>query len=401
MTHYRRVGEVPRKRHIVHEDASGNRLVEELIGVRGFSGPSSLLYHRHSPSDVRAVTAVDDVAPGRDTLTPNHPLTPLHLRTHALADSTPATPGDPVRHRHVLAGNVDLTIAVVHAASTSPLYRSVVGDELVFVEAGTARLESVFGSLDVAGGDYVVVPAGTTHRWVLDDPVRMLVVEAHGHIEIPRRYLADNGQFVEGAPFCERDLRAPDEPLVVTGDTSGDPTDDTLDVLVRTAAGLTRHQVATHPFDVVGWDGTVFPYAFSIHDFEPVVGSLHQPPPVHQTFAGPGFVVCSFVPRPFDFHPDAVKIPYHHSNVDSDEVLFYVGGDFMSRSGSGIDRGSMSIHPAGFVHGPQPGSFERSRDASRTEETAVMVDTFNPLLVSDAARGVADPSYLGSWSAPG
>lgn len=387
MSHYRRVGHVPRKRHTVHVDGDGTRLREELLGTRGFSGPSSLLYHRHSPSDVREIAAVDDIRTGHDSLRPNHPVTPLHLRTPALGDELAH---DAVRHRQVLAGNADLTIAVVHAAAVSPLYRNVAGDELVYLERGDACIETVFGPLVVTAGDYVVLPAGTTHRWVPDGSIRALVVEMRGHVSFPDRYRGDNGQFLEHAPFCERDLRAPAEPLVENGAD--------VNVLVRTRHGLTAHCHATHPFDVVGWDGSLYPLALSIHDFEPIVGSLHQPPPVHQTFAGPGFVVCSFVPRPFDFHPDAVKIPYHHSNVDSDEVLYYVDGDFMSRAGSGIGLGSMSIHPAGFVHGPQPGSYEGSIEAVRTEETAVMIDTFAPLEISDVARRISDPDYPRSWS---
>ena len=306
MSHYRSVGNVPRKRHTVHIDSDGTRLREELMGTRGFSGPSSLLYHRHSPSDVHEIADVDDLRAGHDSLRPDQPVSPLHLPTPSLGDEAAH---DVVRHRHVLAGNADLTIAVAHAAAVSPLYRDVAGDELIYLERGAARLETVFGALDVEAGDYVVVPAGTTHRWVPAGAVRALVVEMRGHVSFPDRYRGDNGQFLEHAPFCERDLRGPDEPIVETG------TD--VDVLVRTRHGLSAHRHAMHPFDVVGWDGSLYPLALSIHDFEPIVGSLHQPPPVHQTFAGPGFVVCSFVPRPFDFHPDAVKIPYHHSNVDS------------------------------------------------------------------------------------
>lgn len=383
---YRSVGDVPRKRHTVHRDADGTRLREELMGAHGFSGPSALLYHRRSPSDVRRIVAAPEHRP---ELTANHPVTPLHLRTPELGDDGVH---DPVRHRHVLAGNADLLLAVTHAGATSPLHRDVAGDELVYVERGRARLESVFGAVDVATGDYVLIPAGTTHRWVVEEPIRALVVEARSHVTVPDRYLGPTGQFLEHAPFCERDLRAPGEPLLDEG------TD--VDVWVRTRDGLSIHTHASHPFDVVGWDGALHPYALSIQDFEPIVGSLHQPPPVHQTFAGSGFVVCSFVPRPFDFHPDAVKIPYHHSNIDSDEVLYYVGGDFMSRAGSGIGLGSMSIHPAGFVHGPQPGSYEASIDVDRTGETAVMIDTFRPLLISDTARGIADPDYATSWTEP-
>jgi homogentisate 1,2-dioxygenase len=220
-----------------------------------------------------------------------------------------------------------------------------------------------------------------------------LVLEAAGHVSIPSRYLTPTGQLREGAPFSERDLRPPLEPLVADQDGPAP-------VLVRSRQGWSRHCHANHPFDVVGWDGCAYPFALSIRDFEPLVGRIHQPPPVHQTFAGPGFVVCSFVPRPYDFDPESVKVPYHHANVDSDEVLFYAAGDFMSRRGSGVGVGSLTLHPSGFVHGPQPGSVEASVDATRTDETAVMIDTFAPLEISAASRSVADLSYPWSWARP-
>jgi homogentisate 1,2-dioxygenase len=229
-------------------------------------------------------------------------------------------------------------------------------------------------------------------RWALtgEVPLEALVLEAAGHISIPERYLTDRGQLKEGAPFSERDIRAPEQPPAEEG------TD--VEVLVRNRGGLSRLVHAFHPFDVVAWDGCLYPWALSIHDFEPIVGTIHQPPPIHQTFVGPRFAVCSFVPRPVDFHPEATKVPYHHANVDSDEVLFYADGEFMSRAGSGIGCGSISYHPAGFVHGPQPGSVRAMLDAEATDETAVMIDTFRPLLVSDLARSLSDPDYLLSWS---
>jgi homogentisate 1,2-dioxygenase len=293
----------------------------------------------------------------------------------------------------VLLANPDISICRVTATGSSGLYRNAAGDELIYVQAGSACLESVFGTLPVTAGDYVTVPASTTHRWVVPDGGRVeaLVVEANGHISIPGRYLTDLGQLREGAPYSERDLRTPEGPLVEEG--SGP-----VPVLVRSRQGWSVHHHTHHPFDVVGWDGCVFPFALSIHDFEPLVGRIHQPPPVHQTFAGPGFVVCSFVPRPFDFDPVAIKVPYHHANVDSDEVLFYSSGDFMSRKGSGIAAGSMTLHPAGFVHGPQPGSVEASMDAAGTNEVAVMIDTFSPLGITDAARSIADPAYPWTWA---
>ena len=376
MTHYRTVGVVPRKRHTVHYADDGRRYAEELIGQEGFSGASSLLYHRNSPSALLHAEVVEECV----VLSDNLPVVPMHLRTDALtADG-----------RHVLLGNDDVVIAWQQLRDPTPLLRDAVGDELAYIHRGTATLESVFGGLAVGDGDYVLVPAGVTHRWVPGvDGVELLRLEARGHIGPPRRYLSDNGQFLESAPYCERDLRAPTELLV--SDEPGE-----TEVLVRTRGGISRHHYAHHPFDVVGWDGCVYPWAFSIHDFEPIVGRIHQPPHVHQTFEGPGFVVCSFVPRPYDFHPDAVKVPYHHANTDSDEVLFYASGEFMSR-GSGIGPGSLTLHPSGFIHGPQPGSFERARSADRTEEVAVMVDTFRPLRVSAAARDVADGTYERSW----
>ena len=394
MAPYRTVGEVPRKRHTLVPAPGGGHLAEELMGTHGFSAASSLLYHRHSPSAITAVEPVklaelvgEEVDEQGDH---DHPLLPRHLRTGELPDGA-----DLVTARRPLLVNDDVTLGFATAgAGASPLYRNATGDELLYVQSGSATLESTVGRLAARPGDYVVVPAGTTHRWVVDGgagPVSLLVVEARGHVDVPARYLTDRGQHREGAPFSERDLRAPDGPLVV---------DDEQDVpvLVRHRGGLSRHVHRHHPFDVVGWDGCLYPWAFSIHDFEPIVGTIHQPPPVHQTFEGPGIVVCSFVPRLFDLHPDAVKIPYHHANVDSDEVLFYSDGDFMSRAGSGIGVGSISYHPAGFVHGPQPGSLERSLDATRTEEVAVMVDTFRPLRVTSAARAVSADGYHLTWS---
>jgi homogentisate 1,2-dioxygenase len=401
MPFYRRVGEIPRKRHIRFERPGGGLHSEELMGVEGFSADSALLYHRQPPTAIVKAEAIDEAPMARE-VTANRPLLPRHLRTHAL----PAG-GDAVTGRQLLLANEDvrLLIAAPAAGQPSELYRNATGDELVYVESGTATLESVYGALDVGPGDYVVIPTSTTHRWVPtgapgepggpgvspgESAFRALVLEARGHIRPPRRYLSPSGQFLEHAPYCERDLRGPEAPLLVEeGETP---------VLVRARDGLTRYTYRHHPFDVVGWDGCLYPYAFNIADFEPIVGRLHQPPPVHQTFEGPNFVVCSFVPRLFDFHPEAVPVPYNHANVDSDEVLFYVGGDFMSRAGSGIGLGSISLHPAGFTHGPQPGSVEAAIGKAGTEEVAVMVDTFRPLSLGAAAREAEDPEYAWTWA---
>ncbi len=386
MPYYRQVGQVPRKRHTIHHLDEGVAF-EELVGEEGFSSASSLLYHRHSPSALRSIDAVAQEEP---TFLPNLPVSPHHLRTELLRREGHV---DPVLGRNYLLGNEDLRISWVHSNGDSPLYRNAAGDELVYIMTGSAVIESVFGRLDTSAGDYLVIPGGTTHRWIVHDECEALIVEASGHIEIPGRYLTPGGQLKEGAPYSERDIRAPSEPLICDGES--------FEVLVRTRAGLSRHVLLQHPFDVVGWDGCLYPWALSIFDFEPLVGRIHQPPPVHQTFASSNFVVCSFVPRPYDFDPNAVKVPYHHANIDCDEVIFYAGGDFMSRAGSGIGPGSMSVHPSGFIHGPQPGSRELAANSSRTEEIAVMIDTFRPLGLSRAALEVSDPDYPFSWARGG
>jgi homogentisate 1,2-dioxygenase len=383
---YVSVGEVPRKRHTFFCEPGGARLAEELMGEEGFQGASSLLYHRHSPSALSTVQAVERE---QVQMYPNHPLAPWHLRLGKLSAG-----GDPVTGRTALLASETLTVNYFAAEADSGLFRDSRGDELYFVQSGRAVIETVFGSLDVGAGDYALVPASTTHRVRPDRQAgtfQGLVLEARGHIDVPARYLTKRGQLKEGAPYCERDFRTPTAPLLVE--------ENDVDVLVASRTGFSRHRHVSHPFDVVGWDGSLYPFAFSIYDFEPVVGRVHQPPPVHQTFEGQGFVVCSFVPRPYDFGQGAVKIPYHHANIDSDEVLFYVSGDFMSRAGAGIEAGSLTLHPAGFVHGPQPGSVEASMQAERTDELAVMIDTFGPLSLSDAARSVADAAYVLSWGA--
>ena len=389
MAYYRSVGAVPRKRHTQFRRPDGGLYAEQLMGEEGFSSSSSLLYHRNPPTAiVDAVDIAHESGALGDllaTTTANKPLLPRHLLTHALAGG-----GDIVTGRKLLLGNDSVRLSTVSADTTSPLYRNALGDECVYLESGSAVLESVFGSLPVTAGDYVVVPTSTTHRWVVAEPVRALVVEAKGHITPPARYLSSEGQFLEHSPYCERDLRGPSDLL------SHDDTE--VEVYVRHRGGVTRYTYLNHPFDVVGWDGCLYPFALSIHDFEPITGRLHQPPPVHQTFAGPGFVVCSFVPRLFDYHPLSIPAPYNHSNVDSDEVLFYVGGDFMSRKGAGIEMGSITIHPGGFIHGPQPGSVEASIGKESTDELAVMIDTFAPLGLGPAAGPCEDDGYAWTWS---
>jgi homogentisate 1,2-dioxygenase len=387
MPHYQRVGDVPPKRHTQFRAPDGSLYAEELMGSEGFSSDSSLLYHRHLPTAIVAAEAVghDDVP-----LQPNEPLLPRHLRTGDLAAGD-----DLVTGRHLLLGNDDVRLSLARPTEASGLYRNASGDEIVYLRTGAARLESSFGALDCHTGDYVVIPTGTTHRWVPEpgEPIHALVIEARGHVGPPDRYLSATGQLLEHSPYCERDLHAPDAPLLA-GDGDGEP----VEVLVRQRDGLTLYGYAHHPFDVVGWDGCLYPYRLSIYDFEPLTGRVHQPPPVHQTFAGPHFVVCSFVPRKLDYHPLAVPVPYNHANVDSDEVLYYCEGDYTARKGAGISAGSITLHPAGFVHGPQPGSVEAALGAEATDELAVMVDTFRPLRLGDAALACDDGEYAWSWS---
>ncbi|MFL6094416.1 MAG: homogentisate 1,2-dioxygenase, partial [Blastococcus sp.] len=372
------------KRHTQFRQPDGRLYAEELMSQEGFSFSTSLLYHRESPTAIVKAEAVDEPV-GADRAEPNHPLQPRLLHTHGL----PAG-GDLVGGRQLLLVNEDVRLSYAAGGSPSELYRNGVGDELVYVESGRAVLESVYGRLEVGQGDYVVVPTSTTHRWLPQGEVRALVVESRGHVGPPARYFTKYGQLKEGAPYCERDIHAPEEPLVVD--------DGEAQVLVRTRAGLTRFTYAHHPFDVVGWDGYVYPYRFSIHDFEPITGRIHQPPPVHQTFEAPGVVVCSFVPRLFDYDPLAVAVPYNHANVDSDEMLFYVGGDYSARKGTGIGVGSISLHPSGFTHGPAPGAVEAALGIERTDELAVMVDTFRPLHLGPAALDCEDPGYAWTWA---
>ncbi|MFC5183927.1 homogentisate 1,2-dioxygenase [Actinomadura harenae] len=392
MPYYRVVGEVPRKRHVQFRRPDGGLYAEELMGEEGFSSDSSLLYHRYAPTAIIKSEGLDDTAVA-EGLAPNHPLQPRGYRTQDLPVG-----GDLVLGRQVLFGNQDVRMSfVASSGGPSELYRNSVGAEVVYVQTGRARFESTYGALDVGEGDYVVIPTGTIHRWVPQDgeTVRALVIEASGHVRPPKRYLSQFGQFLEHAPYSERDLRAPAEPLQMEGGE--------VPVIVRTRGGLSRLTYLNHPFDVVGWDGYLYPYVFNIHDFEPIVKRTHAPPPVHQTFEGPNFVICSFCPRPLDFHEEAVPIPYNHHNVDSDEMMFYVGGDYTARRGSGIGVGSISLHPAGFTHGPQPGAVEAVIDAvkqghDRSTELAVMIDTFRPLDLGPAARRCEDPEYAWTWA---
>ena len=366
------------------------------MGEEGFASDSALLYHHGVPSAIVA----SEVWRLRDqATTANHPLKPLHLRLHDLFDVREAKTIDAVTGRRVVLGNADVRLTYVVAGEVSPYYRNAIGDECVYVEAGSGVVETVFGAIAYRTGDYVVIPRATTHRWVPDTtngPSRLYPIEANSHISPPNRYLSRYGQFLEHAPYCERDLHGPSEPLVAEGDN--------VEVLVKHRGngpgGVvgTRFAYATHPFDVVGWDGCLYPYTFNIDDYMPITGKVHQPPPAHQVFEGQNFVVCNFLPRKVDYHPLAVPVPYYHSNVDSDEVMFYVGGDYEARKGTGIGIGSISLHPGGHAHGPLPSAIEGSLGAESFDETAVMVDTFRPLELGEAGRAVDDGTYAWTWA---
>ncbi|MCD0448619.1 homogentisate 1,2-dioxygenase [Actinocorallia sp. API 0066] len=390
MPYYRAAGRVPPKRHTQHRATDGSLYYEELMGEEGFSSDSSLLYHVRVPSAISAARTWD---PPEQSLVPNHPLLPRHLETHRLFPPD-ARGVDAVTGRRLLLGNGDVRLLYVVADTASPYYRNAIGDECLYVESGSAVLETVFGDLPVGEGDYAIVPRATTHRIVPEGGARLYVIEANSHIGPARRYLSKNGQFLEHAPYCERDLRGPGSPRVVEG------ADVDVYLKHRGPDGVagTVHTLPHHPFDVVGWDGCLYPYAFNIRDFEPITGRVHQPPPVHQVFEGAGFVVCNFVPRKVDYHPLAIPVPYYHSNVDSDEVMFYCGGDYEARKGSGIGPGSISLHPGGHPHGPQPGAYERAIGAEAFDELAVMVDTFRPLSLGEAARACDDGRYAYTWA---
>lgn len=400
MTYFKSVGRVAPKRHTAHRLDDGGLLYEEMIGEEGFSSTSSLLYHRNIPSAIARSTTWELAG---TELHENRPLIPRHFDLHRLFPEDRGR--DVVRHRRLVLGNDDVRISYVVATESSPFYRNALGDECLFVESGSARVESVFGALEVGPGDYAIVPRATTHRWVVASgggPFRAYCVEAASHITAPSRYLSKYGQFLESSPYSERDLRGPERRLLAE-DVGEDPLAE-VDVYIkhRGATGVagTIHTSPHHPLDVVGWDGCLYPYVFNLRDFEPLTGRVLQPPPVHQVFEGNNFVICNFVPRKVDYHEGAVTAPYYHANVDSDEVMFYVAGRYEARAGSGVGVGSVTLHTSGHSHGPQPGAYEASIGIESVDETAVMVDTFRPLLLGEGALESDDGVYFTSWLQP-
>lgn len=378
---YHRLGEVPAKRHTQFRD-DGRLLVEEVLGFEGFSGNESILYHLQSPC--RISEAGDHVPIEHTEWVPD-----AHVHRH-LVTGRVESDGDPINGRRCLMWNDDLEVSICRPeVEAGAFYRNGEGDEVIFVHSGSGTLETVFGALPFREGDYVVIPRGTTYRFALaETPQTWLVFHTPGEIETPDRYRNRYGQLLESAPYSQRDFHPPGE-LHTHREASEH------ELIVRVRGGLQGYRLDYHPFDVVGWDGYVYPYTFNVHDFEPRTGRVHLPPPVHQTFQGPRFVICSFCPRELDYDPEAVPLPYHHSNVQSEEMIYYVSGDFGSRRG--IEVGSITVHPSGLPHGPQPGLVEKALGARRTEELAVMWDTFRPMRLTELARELDEPSYAYSW----
>jgi homogentisate 1,2-dioxygenase len=387
MPPYRQLGSIPRKRHIAHRHEPGYRgegiYYEEVVTTAGFGRAYTICYHLRPPTRVRKVEPAGEAVPE----IVHEPV----LRHHHLKSGTLRPFGDPLTGRVPLLLNDDVILARCRPAEAQQeLYRNADADEVLFVHRGQGTLSTMFGPLAFRPFDYVVIPRCTTYRMEFDAGVQpdLLVIESAGSVVIPAKYLNADGQVRLGAPYCERDLHGPRETVVIDREQD-------VSVLIKDRQRLTRYTLASHPFDVVGWDGMVYPYTFNADDFEPITGTVHQPPPVQQTFDAPGFVVCTFAPRLLDTHPEAIKVPYAHSNVQADEVLYYVRGRFGSRRG--VEEASLTLHPRGIPHGPHPGTIVASRQMTRTDELAVMVDTVKPLHLTRQALEMDDPNYPYSW----
>jgi homogentisate 1,2-dioxygenase len=380
---YHTLGTIPAKRHTVFRKPNGQLYAEELVSTEGFSSMYSLVYHCHPPTFVKAMGEPYSVEPkiAREK----------HLKHTSLLGFTIAPENDYLESRKVILVNSDLhiSLAAPKHSMMDYFYKNSQADEVLFIHEGSGVLKTGFGKITFSYGDYLIIPRGTIYQLHFNDENnRLFIVESFSPIQTPKRYRNAFGQLMEHSPFCERDIRKPQD--LETIDQSGD-----FKVLIKKQGIMYPYTYGTHPFDFVGWDGYHYPWAFSIHDFEPITGRLHQPPPVHQTFEGHNFVICSFVPRKYDYHPLAIPAPYNHSNVDSDEVLYYVAGDFMSRKS--VVKGQITLHPAGIPHGPHPGTVEKSIGKESTEELAVMIDPFRPLMITEEAIKIEDENYFASW----
>ncbi len=384
--HYYTLGQIPHKRHIQFRKPDGSLYHEQLFSTEGFSDMYSTLYHANPPTQIVQVGDPYSVAPKL--------IHDKQLKHRSLHGFNVAPDDDYLKSRKVVLANNDckIILAAPRKSTDDYFFKNADADEVIFVHEGTGTLRTMYGNIRFEYGDYLVVPRGTIYQMSFDGPDnRLFIVESYSPIITPKRYRNNFGQLLEHSPFCERDIRKPDE--LETYDEQGD-----FLMYIKKQDNIYPYHYLSHPFDVIGWDGFVYPYAFSIHNFEPITGRVHQPPPVHQTFAARNFVICSFVPRLFDYHPLAIPAPYNHSNIDSDEVLYYVDGDFMSRKH--VERGMITLHPGGIPHGPHPGTVEKSIGAKETHELAVMVDTFRPLLMTEHAASIEDPDYYQSWLTP-
>jgi homogentisate 1,2-dioxygenase len=383
MPFYQKLGEIPHKRHIQFRKEDGALYREQVFGTAGFTGVTSILYHYNSPTMVKEILGSVDVNPKTAV--------ECNLKSRKLEGFNVKPGKDYLDSRVPILFNTDLTIELASPPKIEEevFYKNSDQAETIFVHHGHGILETLFGNMTFSEGDYLVIPKGIIYRFKFkSDDNRLLIVASVSPVFTPKRYRNNFGQLLEHSPFCERDFRTPSE-LVVNNQVG-----DYL-VKIRKNGMIHDYIYASHPFDVVGWDGYLFPYAFNIKDFEPITGRIHQPPPVHQTFEATGFVICSFVPRLFDYHPKSIPAPYFHSNIDSDELLYYVDGDFMSRIG--VKPGQLTLHPAGIPHGPHPGTVEASLGKKKTPETAVMVDTFKPLHLTQQALDLESPEYFKSW----
>jgi len=384
MPHYYSLGSIPHKRHTQFRKPDGGLYAEQLFSTEGFSSNYSLLYHTHPPTRILRTEEPVDVSPkaASDNI----------LKHRCFKGFNVAPEEDYLKSRKVFLFNNDVQIAVAAARkglTGNKFYKNADTDEVLFIHEGTGTLKTQYGQLKFSYGDYVVIPRGTIYQIEFDTEAnRLLIVDSFSPITFPKRYLSKYGQLLEHSPLCERDIRKPSD--LQTIDQEGE-----FLIQVKKKGLMYPIWYANHPFDVIGWDGCEYPYIISIHDFEPITGRVHQPPPVHQTFDAHNFVICSFVPRLFDYHPLSIPAPYHHSNIDSDEVLYYVDGDFMSRKH--VERGMFTLHPAGIPHGPHPGTVEKSIGAKETKELAVMIDTFHPLIMTEDALTVEDDRYIISW----
>jgi homogentisate 1,2-dioxygenase len=384
MPHYHSLGDIPHKRHTQFHKPGGGLYSEQLFSTEGFSSNYSLLYHIHPPTQIIRVEEPVNATPkaATDNILKHRSFQGFNIKPEA----------DYLKSRKIVLFNSDvqLSLAAPQDGILNYFYKNADADEVIFVHEGTGTLRTQYGQIQFSYGDYLVIPRGTIYQIQFDDDSnRLFIIESFSPISFPKRYLSKYGQLLENAPFCERDIRQPEELITIN---------KTGEYLIKVKKKGLCYNIwyANHPFDVVGWDGCEYPFALSIHDFEPITGRVHQPPPVHQTFDAHNFDICSFVPRLFDYHPNSIPAPYNHSNIDSDEVLYYVDGDFMSRKN--VTRGMITLHPSGIPHGPHPGTVEKSIGQKETKELAVMVDTFRPLSLTDIASDIEDENYMMSWA---